>query len=131
MGLCSPTDSTLEGLPVFTAGYPMATGQCANSPDFDGYCDGWMYTQNCKVAESNLYPDEFGHDCTTNKGQSGSPIWVAECVSSSAVCAVGLHWGKIGTEARAKRLDPDTVNYLRDAICNSGSEFAQPPSFCD
>jgi V8-like Glu-specific endopeptidase len=132
MGMCSPSNNTIEGLPIQTAGYPAPFSQCANSPDpgpeFD--CGGWMYTQECSITDHNLYPEEFGHNCVTADGQSGSPIWVAECASSSAVCAVGLHWGKLGVEPRAKRLDAATVDYLRQAICTSGSAFASLPSFC-
>jgi V8-like Glu-specific endopeptidase len=131
MGMCSPTDNTIEGLSVYTAGYPGDSYQCANSPDPEGYCDGWMYKQECSVIDQHLYPTEFGHDCTTIEGQSGSPLWVAECDPSPAVCAVGLHSGPLGSEERAKRLDPATVNYLRQAICASGSDFAPSPSFCD
>lgn len=130
MGMCSPSNNTIEGLPVHTAGYPGEFQQCANSPDPQGYCDGWMYRQECSVTDHNLYPEEFGHDCTTIDGQSGSPLWVAECESSSAVCAVGLVWGKLGGDPRAKRLDPATVDYLRQAICASGSDYAPLPSFC-
>jgi V8-like Glu-specific endopeptidase len=133
MGMCSPSNSTIEGLPIQSAGYPAASEQCVNSPDPETgcYCGGWMYTQDCSVIDNNLYPQEFGHDCTTADGQSGSPMWVAECASSSAVCAVGVHWGKVGVEPRAKRLDSATVDYLRQAICISGSDFAPPPSFCN
>lgn len=130
MGLCSPSDTTIDGLAVQTAGYPGNSQQCANSPNPEGYCDGWMYEQACSVIDYNLFPEEFGHDCTTIDGQSGSPLWVSECGSGSAVCAVGVHVGKFGADTRAKRLDPATVDYLRQAICASGSEYAPSPSFC-
>jgi V8-like Glu-specific endopeptidase len=130
MGMCSPSNTTIEGLPVYTAGYPGNSHQCANSPNPEGYCDGWMYKQECSVIDHNLYPEEFGHDCTTIGGQSGSPLWVSECGSSSAVCAVGIHHGKLGADPRAKRLDPATVSYLRQAICASGSAHVPSPSFC-
>ncbi len=131
MGMCSPSNNTIEGLPVHSAGYPGKHYQCAHSPDPEGYCDGWMYKQECSVTDHNLYPEELGHDCATNDGQSGSPLWVAECDPSPMVCAVAVHHGKLGGEPRAKRLDPATVNYLRQAICASGSNFAPTPSFCD
>jgi V8-like Glu-specific endopeptidase len=129
MGMCSPSNHTIEGLLVHTAGYPGNSQQCVNSPNPEGWCDGWMYQQACSVIDHNLYPEEFGHDCSTADGQSGSPLWVSECDSSSAVCAVGLHTGKLGT-GRAKRLDPATVDYLRQAICASGSAYVPSPAFC-
>jgi hypothetical protein len=133
MGMCSPSNSTIEWLPIQTAGYPAPFTLCANSPDPgpECDCDGWMYIQECSVTDDDLYPEEFGHNCVTEVGQSGSPMWVAECGSSSAVCAVGVHWGTYGGEPRAKRLDPATVAYLRQAICTSASEFAPSPSFCN
>jgi hypothetical protein len=133
MGMCSPSNSTIKGLTIQSTGYPGYFQKCANSPDPGPECDcgGWMYTQQCSVTDHNLYPEEFGHDCVTMNGQSGSPMWVAECTSSSAACAVGVLWGKFGVEPRAKRLDPTTVDYLRQAICASGSEFVPAPWFCN
>lgn len=130
MGMCSPADPTIEELTVQTAGYPGDLQTCAGSPNMDGYCHGWMYKQECSVTDHDIYPEEFGHDCATAPGQSGSPLWVAQCGSSPAVCAIGIHTGPLGQEGRAKRLDPDTVNFLRQAICDSGSAYAPAPSFC-
>lgn len=128
MGMCSPSNDTLEGLPVYVTGYPGPTYDCINSPDPEGNCAGWMYTEACNVSDQNIFPEEFGHGCHTDKGQSGSPVWVAEC-SDAAVCAIGVHWGTL-RGSRAKRLDPATVAHLRQAICATSSDHAPQPSFC-
>ena len=100
MGMCSPSNSTLAGLAVQTAGYPGARFQCANSPIAgpDGCdCRGWMYTQACNVLEQNLVAEEFGHDCLTNQGQSG-----VRCGSRSAKRA--LQCVRLGS-TQAQRVD--------------------------
>lgn len=133
VGMCSPSSTTLMELSVSSAGFPGSRYPCTNSPNAgpDGCsCGGWMYTQQCELLANNSYPQEFGHDCVTHKGQSGSPLWASQCDTELGMCAIGLHWGTLGGQARAKRLDLETVAYLQHAICETGSQYAPSPSFC-
>ena len=134
MGLCRASSGTLNGLPVVTAGYPAAAYTCGQTPDPpDGDnecpCGGWMYTQSCEVSKVN--PRDLLHTCQTQKGQSGSPLWVDECDFSNTRCAVGIIYGKSGLSPAAVRWRDEDVDWLQTNICQWTSDYAEMPPFCD
>lgn len=134
LGLCSASSNTLDGLPVVTAGYPGSSYSCGQTPeppngDNDCPCGGWMYTESCEIIEVD--PQELLHGCETQKGQSGSPLWVDECISSNTRCAVGVHYGTSGLSAAAVRWRDDDIEWLHDTICQWTSSHAAMPPFCN
>lgn len=133
MGLCSASESTLEGRSVFMAGYPGATQPCDNTPeqqdDSSCPCGGWMYFQSCEIEE--VEPEELIHTCVSQDGHSGSPLWVNECGSSETRCSVGIHYGEVGLDPGAVRWRDDDIDWLHDNICQWTSEYAQMPPFCN
>lgn len=132
MGVCSASNGTLGGLSVFTAGYPGANNACDHTPeppseDNECPCGGWMYFQSCVVAEAD--PQELFVDCATQKGQSGSPLWVDRCASGTR-CSVGVIYGKKGLETAAVRWEDEDVDWLQSNICAWPSTHAPMPQFC-
>jgi hypothetical protein len=134
LGLCSASNNTLNELQVVTAGYPLSTFPCGQTPDAPNAdnecpCGGWMYTQSCEISEVN--PQELIHTCTTQQGQSGSPLWVDECVSNNTRCTVGIHYGKSGLSSAAVRWRDDDIEWLHSNICQWTSDYAAMPPFCN
>jgi V8-like Glu-specific endopeptidase len=134
LGLCSASKSTLDKLPVVTAGYPASAYKCGQTPDppddvNDCPCGGWMYTQTCEVSE--VKPQELLYTCKTQKGQSGSPLWVDECISSNTRCTIGIHYGKIGLSSAAVRWRDNDLEWLHSNICQWPSSYAAMPPFCN
>lgn len=135
LGLCSASNSTLDNLLVTTAGYPSSTYKCGQTPDppnedgNDCPCGGWMYTQSCEISE--VGPQELIHTCLTQNGQSGSPLWVDECTSSTVRCTVGVHYGKSGLSSAAVRWQDEDIEWLHSNICQWTSDYAPMPPFCN
>lgn len=134
MGMCSASRNALDNLHIFTAGFPDAAQNCGQTPDppnadSDCPCGGWMYAQSCEI--SDVDPQEFEHTCLTQAGQSGSPLWVDECVSNNTRCTVGIHYGKSGLASAAARWRDDDIDWLHDNICAWPSDHAEMPPFCD
>ncbi len=134
LGLCSASNNTLDERPVVTAGYLGSTYKCGQTPDSpnadsDCPCGDWMYTQSCEISEVD--PEELLHTCLTQHGQSGSPLWVDECVSNSTRCTVGIIYGKSGLDNGAVRWRDDDIEWLHSNICLWKSDYAAMPPFCN
>lgn len=135
LGLCSASSNTLDGRSVVMAGYPKSTFQCGQTPEppdpegGDCPCGGWMYTQSCEISEVD--PQEIVHTCMSQDGQSGSPLWVDECVSNNTRCTVGINYGKSGLSSTAVRWRNEDIEWLHSNICAWPSAYAAMPPFCN
>jgi V8-like Glu-specific endopeptidase len=96
-----------------TVGYP-ASSPFPGEKVFDE-------TQECKVSKTNIertgarYDSSFGHQCDTNPGSSGSPIF-----DHYTGKVVGLHWGGGAKKISSSEGDDGQENSLHKSTQNKG-----------
>ena len=112
----------LDYRPVGSVGSPALTKSCADSPDADGECGGYIYEQwgssTGAVTTNRIY-----HKLDVQEGQSGAPL-----IMNGAI--YGIHVASGGGIAYGKRLRSGSRQTICDWMSNWTNVCWSNPSGC-
>lgn len=113
------SNNTYKDRRINNFGYPLRSHACPGQT-----CDGHMWGMSCTI--STLANDRLSHNCDTQGGQSGSPVY--ETVNGDRRI-LGVHWGSFGGGSNsAARIRPAVAGDLCEWMSWWPSSFGAMPA---